>query len=309
MTRTQRVSIGLLAVTVVLALAAARARGQAGAEVATIAAVIGGAELQRAGSAEWQLAAVGSPLFAGDRVRTRPASRMKIVFQDDSIVDVGPASELVIDAQEFNPTQRSYRSTLKLLGGKIRTLVSEYYGAPRARYEIETPTAVAGVRGTEFIVSYDAANEYTDVVGLANEVVVEGTLGVVGGSVRVGPQMATRVQKGRFPTAPRRVDSDVLRQYLEGLDIIGTGGKDSLGSTHAAVKGQLLAPSDNAQQVAAAAAKPAAGAAQGGLVVGPPDLPLAAQYSKDVATNNQPLKAFQAVPPGHTPSGNVKVGF
>lgn len=282
------------------------------AEVATVAAVVGGAELQRAGGGDWQLVVVGSALFAGDRVRTRPTSRLKLVFQDDSLVDVGPGTELLIESQAFDPATRQYRSTLRLAFGKLRALVSEYYSAPRARYEIETPTAVAGVRGTEFVVVYDQTAEHTDIVGIDGEVQVEGTLGVVGGGVRIGPRMASRVQKGRFPSAPRRIDDALFRQYLEGLDIVGTGGRDSLGSAHAAVKGSLLSPADSAEAAGGAAPKTetaAARSAPAGLVVGAPDEPVAARLSRDVATNTQPLLEYRLNPPGQAPTGKVRVGF
>jgi FecR protein len=315
MTRAYRTIAALLAL-VVLGGVRYPAAAQAAQEVATIAAVVGGAELQRAGGGGWQLAVVGSALFAGDRVRTRPASRAKLVFQDDSVVDIGPATEIRIGKQVFNPTAHKYASAVSLVTGKIRALVSEYYSTPGAHYEIETPTAVAGVRGTEFVVLYDANADYTDVVGVENQVRVEGTLGVVGGGVRVGPQMATRVQRGRFPSVPRRIDADLFRQYLEGLEITGTGGRDSLGSSSPVVRGALLSPSDSADKVAAESPKQetAAPKAAGGIAVGVPGETLAQQISPDVRSNTQPLVDFRLNPPGQPvqpPSGNgaVKVQF
>ena len=54
---------------------------------ATVAAVVGGVELRHAGGGSWQLAVVGSALFVEDSVRTRPASRAKLAFNDGSVVD------------------------------------------------------------------------------------------------------------------------------------------------------------------------------------------------------------------------------
>jgi hypothetical protein len=275
-------------------------------EAATVAAVVGGAELQRAGGGEWQLVVVGSSLFAGDRVRTRPNSRLKLVFRDDSIVDVGPGTEVVVAGLLFNPDAGEYRTAIGVVTGKLRALVSEYYRAPNSRYEIETPTAVAGVRGTEFVVFYEPNAEYTDVVGIEAEVEVEGKLGVVGGSVIVGPQTATRVQKGRFPSAPRRIDDALFRQYLEGLEIIGTGGRDSLRSAHPAVRGTLLSQAD---ALGGRAGEVEEGEPTRGLVVGAPDQPFSSYRSNDVSTNTQPLLEYQAVPPGVPPTGRVRVGF
>jgi hypothetical protein len=226
---------------------------------------------------------------------------------------MGPATELVIEEQDFDASAGKFRSTLGLVTGKVRTLVGEYYQKPGSRYEIETPTAVAGVRGTEFVVQYDTSGEYTDVVGVEGKVLVEGRLGVVGGGVQVGPQEATRVQKGRFPSAPRRIDDALFRQYLEGLDIIGTGGRDSLGSTHAAVKGDLLDQGDSIAAVTGEARRPAR--AVSGLVVGAPGESPASRRSRDVYTNTQPLTEYRVTPPGHSPgqpsgdTGTVRVEF
>ncbi len=304
----RRVSTALLSIAFVFGVWPQLAAAQAKSEVATVAAVVGGAEMRRAGGGEWQLLVVGSSLFVGDRVRTRPSSGVKLVFQDDSVVDIGPASELAITRQVFDPAKHDFRSTLSLIVGKIRASVSEYYSAPRASYEVETPTAVAGVRGTDFVVLYDDQAEYSDIVGVAGDVRVGGRLGVVGGAVDVGPHMASRVQKGRFPSAPRRIDDALFRQYLEGLDIVGTGGRDSLGSVHPAVKGALLSQADNVNQLAGTEA-PKKPAAPSGLVVGAPDEGVASQLSADVATNTQPLLEFRASPPGGMPTGSVHVGF
>jgi len=279
-----------------------------------VAAVVGGAELQRGGAGAWQLAVVGSALFGGDRVRTQQTSRAKLVFQDDSVVDIGPGSEMVIGTQVFDESNRQYKSVLNLVSGKIRALVSQYYETPRARYEVETPTAVAGVRGTEFIVQYDRASDYTDVVGIEDEVHVEGTLGVVGGGVKIGPRMATRVQKGRFPSVPRRIDDALFRQYLEGLDLVGTGGRDSLGASHPAARGTLVSASDNASTLSGQAVSETAAAPSGQkLKVGLPGQTVAAQLFPDVATNSQPIVDYRVKPPVRPPtmpsSGNVKVGF
>jgi hypothetical protein len=180
--------------------------------------------------------------------------------------------------------------------------VSEYYKQPRARYEVETPTAIAGVRGTEFIMLYDASSEVAEVVGLDGTVDVAGKLAVLGGSVQVGPRFLTRVEKGRFPTAPQRLDDARMRQYLSGLDIVGTGRRDGLNVQHAAASGRLLAPQDLPAEAAKAAAGP-------GPQVSAPRGFLADRLSPDVATNTQPLLGFRGSPPGRVPTGGVRVGF
>lgn len=279
---------------------AVHAQGEAG----TVAAVIGKLQIQRAGT--WQDARVGVPVFVGDRLRTGAADRAKVVFRDDSVLDVAAKTEISIDKQVFDPDAHRFQSQFRLAVGKIRAWVSDYYREPKARYEVETPTAIAGVRGTEFIAVYDATADFTDIVGLTDAVEVSGKLGVIGGAVQIGPQFYTRVEKGRFPSAPTRLDDALLNQYLEGVEIVGTGGRDGLNIQHPAVAGRLLGAHDVPGALAGPAVLPH-GAER--LVSDAPSDSLAARLSPDVRTNTQPLLDFQNTPPGRVPSGAVKVGF
>jgi len=276
----------------------AAAGAQAQSEVGTVAATLGMLQIQRGGT--WQDATLGAPVFVGDRLRTGGTEQAKIVLRDDSVLDLAPNTELVLETQVFDPSAHRFQSLLRLAKGKVRAWVSEYYREPRARYEVETPTAIAGVRGTEFITLYNSASEVTEIVGITEQVEVAGKLAMIGGAVQVGPQLFTQVQKGRFPTVPQRLDDARFRQYLEGLEIIGTGRRDSLHVQHPAVAGRLLSPQDLPKPAAARVSAE-------GLVVGRPQKFLAERLSLDVRTNTQPLGVFQSTPPGQVPTGGVKV--
>jgi len=273
---------------------------QAQSEVGTVAAVVGTLQIGRAGT--WQRAAVGAPVVVGDRLRTGPSDMAKVVCRDDSVLDVAPNTEVVLDKQIFDPGARRVETLLRLLKGKVRAWVSEYYQQPKARYEVETPTAIAGVRGTEFITVFDPTAELTDVVGIAGAVEVAGKLAVLGGSVQIGPRLLTRVEKGRFPTAPRRLDDALFRQYLGGLEITGTGRRDGLNMQHPATAGRVLARQDVPPAEARAPL-------EAGLRVAAPQGSLADRLSPDIATNLQPLLDYRATSPGRVPAGNVHVGF
>lgn len=288
------------AVLLILVAVLCAGRAWAQAEIGTVAAVIGTLQVQR--SSAWQNGSVGAPIFIGDRLRTGASDSAKIVFRDDSVLDVAPNTELTLDKQTFDPSARRFDTLLRLVNGKVRAWVSDYYRQPRAHYEIETPTAISGVRGTEFIILYDPNAEVTEVVGLSETVAVAGKLAVPGGGVPVGPRFLSRVEKGRFPTVPQQLDEAQLRQYLSGLEIIGTGRGDGLNVQHVAASGRLLTPQD----LPTAAARHTG---PGGVRPNAPSGFLADRLSPDVATNTQPLIDFQNTPPGKVPVGAVHVGF
>jgi hypothetical protein len=212
-------------------------------EVGTVASLTGSAELGREG--DWRAAAISSPVYMGDTIRTGRPGRVRIVFQDDSVLNVGDGSELVVDAQVFDPKGGSYQSTFRLLRGKLRALVSEYYETPGAGYEVETPTAVAGVRGTEFVVEFDEIRRQTQVVGINGRVAVRGLEGRTE-EVLITAGDLTTVVRGGQPAAPHRIDEDQFRQYLDGLEFIGQGRAESLAANSAVVTGAQIQNADRA---------------------------------------------------------------
>ena len=215
---------------------------------------------------------------------------------------LAPNTELTVDKQAFDMSARRFETLMRIVKGKVRAWVSEYYRQPRARYEIETPTAIAGVRGTDFIMLYDPNTEISDVVCVSGTIEVAGKLAVLGSGVQVGPRSSSRVEKGRFPTAPQPLDDSQMRQYLTGLSIVGTGSRDGLNVQHLAMSGRLLGPQDLPSAVAKRAAA-------GGVHPAAPSAFLGDRLSPDVAANSQPLLDFRNTPPGHAPAGGVRIGF
>lgn len=101
-------------------------------------------------------AAVGVPVDRGDRIVTGRDGSVGVSFTDGSILSAGPSSVLVLDAFNYDPSTRAgnfdvsvRRGTLSAISGK---LVTQTPGAMKVR----TPTAILGVRGTEFVVHVDA---------------------------------------------------------------------------------------------------------------------------------------------------------
>jgi len=190
-----------------------------GQDVGTVADLAGSAQLGRAGS--WMPLAIGAALQQGDTLRTATPGRVRLVFQDNSVLTLGDGSEVRIDEQTVDGTRGVARSLFRLLEGKLRVLVGEYYERPKSRFKIETVTAVAGVRGTEFVISFDPIANTSDVVGVSGRVEVHSVLDRVGHVVFITAQEATTVVRGKYPTPPRRLDDDLFRQTLEKLAFVG----------------------------------------------------------------------------------------
>jgi len=97
-------------------------------------------------------AVVGGAVHSSDRIQTGEASATAITLMDGTVLSIGPSSEVELSAFQFNPTTnegnilvRTLRGTLRMVTGLIAKLKPE-------QVKVTTPTAVIGVRGTDFIV-------------------------------------------------------------------------------------------------------------------------------------------------------------
>ncbi len=240
MTRLQRLAFGL-AVLVGCALPALAQ------EVGTVAEFEGTADIGRGGV--WTPAAIGAPIEQGDQLRTGKPGRFKIVFQDDSVLSVSEQSLVVVNEQVFDPANNKAHSYFDLIHGKLNSIVSDYYGRPGSSYQVKTATAVAGVRGTEFSVSYDPDDEVTEVLGFNGKVEVHSLLDPSGPGVIITAHEATTVQKGQLPTTPRRYNETFFRQQLEGFNVVGGGRFESVATGHPLVSGSTVPRPDCAPKV------------------------------------------------------------
>jgi hypothetical protein len=189
-------------------------------EVGAVAEIEGQAEVLRAGATDWVPLEPGGAVQLGDQVRTQAGSKLKILFRDDSVVTLAPKSVLKIDEQIVGAAAPVSRFSLLL--GTIRALVTDRYGEAGASFEVETPTAVAGVRGTGFITAYDAGREETTVLGLSATTAVRSKADAGGArEVRVGPGQMTTVGRGSLPLRPVPTPEGTLRSFTGSTDIRG----------------------------------------------------------------------------------------
>ena len=187
-------------------------------DVGTVASTRGTAEIGRGGARS--AVTVGEAVQLGDELHTGSDGQLRVVFRDDSVIDLAENSSLVVDQQVFDPAASHYSSLLQLVAGKARAFVSQYYRTPGAAYEVQTPTAVAGVRGTTFLVDYDPVHDNTDVIGIHGQIEVRS---LTGDTVFITAQEATTVWRNEPPTPPEKLDELHFHREIEGLNQIAMG--------------------------------------------------------------------------------------
>ncbi|MFN3696226.1 MAG: FecR domain-containing protein [Pseudobdellovibrio sp.] len=117
-------------------------------------------------------AKIGGKVFVQDTIVTGKDSRAKIVMSDRNIINVLPDTKLRISSYLNNGSEKNVR--LDLIEGKVRNNVEQKYDNDKNKFEVVTPSAVAGVRGTQFITSFDKGTFKTAIITLKGEVSFRG---------------------------------------------------------------------------------------------------------------------------------------
>lgn len=165
----------------------------AGASSTVLTVLAGTAEVARA-SAGFAAAADGDLVAAGDRVRTAERSHAVITFFDGSTLTLEPSTTVTVEEVSANGDAISIRISQAI--GRTWATVSRL-ADPNSRFELKTPTATAGVRGTGFITEVRAD-------GSSSVQTTDGTVEVTAQNrtVSVGAGQATTVAPNAAPTAP-----------------------------------------------------------------------------------------------------------
>lgn len=150
----------------------------------------------------------GAPVRRADTVRTLAGTRLQISFEDGSHLVLGADSKVTV--ARYAPSGDG-QGLLELLRGIVRVVLEK--ADPWQSFEVETRTAVASARSTQWIV--DLTAEGTAVF------VVDGTVAVrgAGREIVLRPGFGTDVPPGMPPGDPKqwgqgRVDDVVARTTL-----------------------------------------------------------------------------------------------
>ena len=165
-----------------------------------------------------RLATVGTLVYLGDTIRTGADSRAKLLMIDDSLITLAQETELSLKRYFLDHKAKEREGVLGLLKGKVKVIVAKVLGY-KGRYEVETKTAVAGVRGTSMVVWTEtdpSTGKLTTWV-----FVVEGELYVTAQGVTktLGAGMIIEVVEGQPPKDPREATREERNKAISGTHV------------------------------------------------------------------------------------------
>jgi hypothetical protein len=133
------------------------ARAYTGPEAGEIVEVAGSVKVTKSGG-EVETGRYKTKLHLGDLIETGPAGRVKVQLRDLSEIIIAPSTHLRLDQVTVEKASSKRQIMLNLLKGKVRSKVTGAYNDENY-FRVKTKAAVAGVRGTEFITSFEPGAE------------------------------------------------------------------------------------------------------------------------------------------------------
>jgi hypothetical protein len=156
-------------------------------------------------------ARIGLKVFPKDIIQTQKDARGKLVMVDKNVINLSPDTKLEIQDYTFKPSENKKSVLLNLMYGKVRPQVNQKYDEKENTFRVKTSAAVAGVRGTDFIVSFQ--NNQSQVITFEGMVSVGSGLDAsnqISNYVSVPAGQATTVAVNAAPQAPVIVPASQL---------------------------------------------------------------------------------------------------
>lgn len=163
-------------------------------------------------------AKVNSKILIGETVITDLNSRAKIVMSDRNVINIAANTKLKIE--KYTNTKEDKNVVLTLTQGSVRNDVEQVYNEAESNFEVHTPVAVIGVRGTQFITTYNQSEKTAEVTTLKGQVKFRRRLKEnskqFAESVIIEKGHRSIIRNGFAPNKPQRLkDSDFKKLDLE----------------------------------------------------------------------------------------------
>ncbi len=201
----------VLAVMVALGFAALAPWGAsaatAGEPAGTVLALSGPCAVESGGV--HRTLALNDAVRVGDTVMVPAGAKLKLRMTDGSVVSAAAGTTLTIDAYTVDPGDHHRDARLSLTQGLVRAVVSSVT-AP-SRFEIDTATAVAAVRSTDWFLERRPALTRVGVLDGVVDLTAHGS----GKSVAVPKRYGARVDAAGDPTEPLPWSAREFDEYIQ----------------------------------------------------------------------------------------------
>ena len=174
-----------------------------------VARVQGAASATRAGADAAMPLAVGDAVHSGDTLETDAGARLELSMADGTVLTLGGGTRLALDSYVWMEEAGTGLGLLRLGKGAFRAVTGALTQVARPHFEVATPLAVIGIRGTDFWGGFLDADAL-DVLFVAGDKRIEIT-NAQGTTYLEAPGQGLTVQPGAAP-GPMKVWGDAKRR-------------------------------------------------------------------------------------------------
>lgn len=100
-------------------------------------------------------ARVGMALIKSDLLRTGSNSTIGVILRDDTLLSLGPDSEIALADFAFSPSEGKLSFVARMMKGTAACLTGQIGRLSPGSFRFETPVANIGIRGTMFAVKIE----------------------------------------------------------------------------------------------------------------------------------------------------------
>jgi hypothetical protein len=156
----------------------------------------------------------GLDLFKGDIVLTGKDGNVSFKLNDGSFIALSSGTEMTINKSLYAPKQKTRSSFMEMVSGKARFVVKKFVDARHSEFKVKTKTSVAGVRGSDFIIT--ASETVTEITALEKTELAVISLSDPGAEpIILHDFEKTKVRMGMLPEAAQKVKSDEVDRLMK----------------------------------------------------------------------------------------------
>jgi hypothetical protein len=169
-------------------------------------------------------ASLDMPVFEKDIVQTKEKSVIKIKLNDNTIINLGPESHMVLEKFSTGPRH----SLINFMRGQIRIKYNEKAKSAAEHLEIKVPNASLGVRGTDILSTTQLVKESMESVNVLIEGHVEVAANGLTNSLQMIPgdafssatKIITKINPADLLELTKNADQLFDHSFLNKLDTV-----------------------------------------------------------------------------------------
>ncbi len=171
--------------------------------------------MQHAGSTQAVPLSSQNAVYREDIIQTLEASKIKPVLLDGTELTLGERGTMTLSKFVYAPQHKMHQGVVSIASGFFRTVARKVL--PQTLFEMRTGTAVAAVRGTQWL--SEVTPEATAIVVLQGKVAVVHAHMSIRGKVVLTPGQGTDVRGNRPPTAPKKWAEERVSRLLRATEL------------------------------------------------------------------------------------------